>query len=223
MAVFVLNKYYRLSKAVPAYTAAILLDPSRRKQYLRKTWDLMEIRRIVDQVQEIWEEKYKKLPASDSQHQPPSKKGKERSKSSKSPFDAILDELDSPADPMIDDDFLSFIDAPPVTLHDHTPLQWWCQKERRTQYPRLHQMALDILSIPPMSDAPERTFSCARRTISWSRATLKPANVEMVETLSNWISHGFVSFDRELEELLQSMTGARLDSDSETSSSDEGD
>jgi hypothetical protein len=63
-------------------------------------------------------------------------------------------------------------------------------------------MALDILSIPLMSDAPERTFSCARRTISWSRAKLKPKNVEIVETLASWISQNFISFDQTSEELL---------------------
>ena len=217
MAVFVLNKYYRLSKAVPAYTAAVLLDPSRRKQHLRKIWDPPEIRQIISQVQTIWNTKYKNLPSLEHQPQPPNKKGKGRQDKTKSPLDEILDELDAPVDPMIDDHFLSFIDASPVALQGLSPLEWWCQKENRTRYPQLHKMALDILSIPPMSDAPERTFSCARRTISWSRAKLKPENVEMVETLASWISQGFVSFDQTLEELVQNMGGLDLDSDTDAS------
>lgn len=38
------------------------------------------------------------------------------------------------------------------------------------EYPRLHQMAgVDILSVPAMSDDPERVFSCTRRMISWEK------------------------------------------------------
>ena len=33
-------------------------------------------------------------------------------------------------------------------------------------------MAIDILSIPAMSDEPESVFSGARRTISWDRAQM---------------------------------------------------
>jgi hypothetical protein len=35
-----------------------------------------------------------------------------------------------------------------------------------------HNIALDILSIPAMSDEPERVFSGARRTISWENDIL---------------------------------------------------
>ena len=107
--------------------------------------------------------KYKNLPSSDVQ--PPSnKKGKQRQDKIKTPFDEILDELDAPVDPMVDDDFLSFINDSPVALHGLSPLQWWCQKENRTRHPRLHlQMALDMLSIPPMSDAPEERFRALQR------------------------------------------------------------
>jgi hypothetical protein len=41
-------------------------------------------------------------------------------------------------------------------------------------------MAIDILSIPAMSDEPERVFSGARRTISWERAQLS------AEKLKEW-------------------------------------
>src|SRR6267378_4874533 len=70
--------------------------PSRRKQYFRKT----EIRRVVSQVQIIWDTKYKNSPSSEHQPPPSNKKGKERQ--GKSPLDKILDELDAPVDPMID-------------------------------------------------------------------------------------------------------------------------
>ena len=46
-------------------------------------------------------------------------------------------------------------------------------------------MAIDILSMPAMSDEPERVFSGARRTISWERAQLNAAQVEKGECLKH--------------------------------------
>jgi hypothetical protein len=61
-----------------------------------------------------------------------------------------------------------------------TALQWWCQDQQRKRWPRLSCMAIDILSIPAMSDEPERVFSRSRRTISWERARLG------AECLKHW-------------------------------------
>jgi hypothetical protein len=47
-----------------------------------------------------------------------------------------------------------------------TALEWWCQDQQRQRWPRLSYMALDILSIPAMSDEAERVFSGARCTVS---------------------------------------------------------
>jgi hypothetical protein len=35
-------------------------------------------------------------------------------------------------------------------------------------------MAIDILSIPPISDEQERVFSEIRRTVSWDRGQIEP-------------------------------------------------
>jgi hypothetical protein len=51
-------------------------------------------------------------------------------------------------------------------------LQWWLDPHQRTRWPRLSALAIEILSIPPMSDEPERVFSDGRRTVSWDRASL---------------------------------------------------
>lgn len=60
------------------------------------------------------------------------------------------------------------------------------------EYPRLHQMALDVLSVPAMSDDPERVFSCTRRTISWDRARLSPGTVEGLQCLGNWVKNDLI-------------------------------
>jgi hAT family C-terminal dimerisation region len=116
------------------------------------------------------------------------------------------------------DDFQSFISAPQEELHGLAPVQWWCLDGQRSRYPKLQQMALDFLSVPPMSDAPERTFSGGRRTISWTRARLKPENVEMVETMANWVVNGLIPPDTGMKELLEEF--AEIESESDVDSSD---
>jgi len=212
MALFVLNKYYRLSQNLPACIAAVLLDPSKRKEYLKKSWDREEMNEAIGQAQTIWETEYKDLPIPDESQYRPRSLHKNKKLSPLSAFDEIRAELTVIS--QSEDDFLPFINAAPVNLYDQTPLQWWCLEAHRIRYPRLHRMALDILSIPPMSDAPERTFSCGRRTIAWSRAKLKSESIQMVETLSNLVSQGFISPNQGMRELLEAVCDVDIDLDS---------
>ena len=95
---------------------------------------------------------------------------------------------------LIEDEFDHFINASPVSLpQGTTALDWWLNPSNRTTYPCLYRMAVDILSIPPMSAEPERIFSGARRTISWQRMKLGPANIERIECLKSWIHTGLVA------------------------------
>jgi hypothetical protein len=54
-------------------------------------------------------------------------------------------------------------------------------------------MAIDILSIPPMSDKLERVFSGARRIVSWDRGQLEPETIEMRECLKHWKKSGILN------------------------------
>jgi hypothetical protein len=47
-------------------------------------------------------------------------------------------------------------------------------------------MAINILSINPMSAKSERVFSGYRRTLSWDRACLSADNLGYIECLKNW-------------------------------------
>lgn len=171
---------------------------------MTKTWEPGELRQAIGRAQGVWEKAYKDLSIpSESRLEPPQNPRRRVKECDPSPFDKIQAELNVESDPVIDNDFLSFINDSTTRLNTMKPIQWWCQEEQRTRYPRLHRMALDFLSIPPMSDAPETTLSCARRTIPWSRAKLKARNIEMVESLSNWISQGLVPPDQGMEECME--------------------
>ena len=54
-------------------------------------------------------------------------------------------------------------------------------------------MAINILSILPISDELERVFSGAHRTVSWERAQLEPETLEMTECLKHWKMSGILS------------------------------
>jgi hypothetical protein len=82
------------------------------------------------------------------------------------------------------DEFDRFISQAQSAVSD--AIAWWLEPTQQRDYPRLSQMAIDILSIPPMSAEAERVFSGARRTISWERAALGSVSVERGECLKSW-------------------------------------
>lgn len=53
-------------------------------------------------------------------------------------------------------------------------------------------MAIDILSIPAISNKPERVFSGARRTVSWERGQMDPETLEITECLKHWKKSGIL-------------------------------
>jgi hypothetical protein len=108
-------------------------------------------------------------------------------------FDRIAQDLAKIARPASQDEYDDYNTEAPFEIRT-TALSWWCQDQQRRRWPRLSNMAIDILSIPAMSDEPERVFSGARRTISWERAQLSAENIERLECLKNWHRTG-ISYD----------------------------
>jgi hypothetical protein len=61
--------------------------------------------------------------------------------------------------PQSQDEFDNYNGENPIMLdNDTTAIQWWSQSIQRGRYPQLSQLALEVLSIPGMSDKPERVF-----------------------------------------------------------------
>ena len=86
----------------------------------------------------------------------------------------------------IKDEFDWFINDPSIKLPNNTSaLDWWLNLFNYISYPSLYYMAIDILSIPPMSAKPERIFSSTQHTISWQRIKLKPVNIERIKCLKS--------------------------------------
>lgn len=69
--------------------------------------------------------------------------------------------------------------------------QYWWGKQK--EYPRLSRMALDLLSIPPMSAECERLFSVAGQMVSPQRSRLEASTIGVTQTLRSWVRNGLIS------------------------------
>jgi hypothetical protein len=179
------NKYYLKTDEVTAYGAALLLAPHRRKAYIDRNWKPAWRKPVVDAARKLWVKEYKDKYTAEE--------GEEATDRNYE-----LDEYDlwsrkQSSLNSIEDEFDHFINASPTNLPaDTTALDWWLNPSNRVAYPSLYRMAIDILSIPPMSAEPERIFSGARRTISWQRMRLGPVNIERSECLKSWVRGGII-------------------------------
>ncbi|EED11944.1 conserved hypothetical protein [Talaromyces stipitatus ATCC 10500] len=169
------NKYYSKSDDSPLYAAALILHPARRISWQKPA---------LQKVKKLWEEyrnnaPYPMIMRSYENDQP----------RDLDDFDRIAEDLDGFSRPASQDEFEDYNTESPRKICT-SALTWWCQDEQQKRWPRLSYIAIDILSIPAMSDEPERVFSGARHTISWERAQLSAENIERIECLKHWAKTG---------------------------------
>lgn len=191
---FVLSKYYALSDSAPAYSAAILLHPSKRRKYIKQNWPDEWRDTIKEPVEQLWAE-YKDLPIPEELEaavgfEAPSQAQRKRQKPP-GEYDRLVKSLDVTDLDGDSDEFERFVSGKPIKI-SCSPLAWWCREEQRIEYPRLSRMAINILSISPMSDEPERVFCGTRRTISWDRANLSDSSVERSQCIKHWKKNGHI-------------------------------
>ncbi|XP_051816727.1 E3 SUMO-protein ligase ZBED1-like [Acanthochromis polyacanthus] len=82
---------------------------------------------------------------------------------------------------VVEAEFCSYLLAPLIDGEDD-PLKWW--KEYKFNFPHLSKMARKYLCIPATSAASERLFSTGGNIVTCTRASLKPANVDMLVFLA---------------------------------------
>jgi hypothetical protein len=81
-------------------------------------------------------------------------------------------------------------------LQKDSPIPYWISK--RSIWPELTQIALDIYSVPPMSDEPERVFSDTGNLLSPKRRTMNGEGVEQMTCLRRWHRSGIVTLNQRL-------------------------
>lgn len=86
------------------------------------------------------------------------------------------------------------------------PIHYWINKKSR--YPRLSRMALDFLTIQPMSAECERLFSAAGKIVSGLRTDLDAEIIAICQVLRSWYRAGLI---KDLDPLLNSHVESRMD------------
>jgi hypothetical protein len=83
-----------------------------------------------------------------------------------------------------DDEYARYCASDIIPVSDS--LAWWLELTQQRTYPNLSQMAIDFLSIPAMSAAPERCFSATKETITDKRNKLGSEVIQAFECLKSW-------------------------------------
>jgi hypothetical protein len=187
----IFDKYYSKTDDSPLYAAALILHPNRRTKYIEANWKTKWVKPVLKKVKSLWESYREKAPA------PITSLFHERrsQKQELDAFDRIAQKLEKYTRPASEDEYQDYCAGEPYDIGKISALEWWCQDQQRKRWPRLSYMAIDILSIPAMSDEPERVFSGSRRTVSWDRAQLGAETLEKVECLKHWKRSGISEID----------------------------
>jgi hypothetical protein len=85
---------------------------------------------------------------------------------------------------MDDDEYEVYCREPVLMVSD--PLKWWLESAQRRRFPNLSLMAIDILSIAPMSTETERLFSKSKLTVTDQRGSMNIETLNLLECLRSW-------------------------------------
>ena len=191
----VARKYYDKIQESPVYYTAVALHPRWRWRWLKGKWAsqqdwITEARGIV---KDLWDNEYKKRPIPDSTtaYAPSRAKGVFLS-----PFDqyrntaCLSSPFDIDNDPPTDEYERWQLDTAKTDADVDDPLRYWYHK--RSDYPRLAQMAIEVLSVQPMSAECERLFSSGGLMVSPLRTRLEATTIGMAQTLRSWLKAGLI-------------------------------
>ena len=157
-------------------------------------------------VQDLWESEYKDLELDDSEINLPASK---RLKTSMNRFTAWRTQKRGLATGGLSVDESTLLPRSSVISQDLDEYEQWQRDinesdalvtdpyeywhRRQLQYPRLSRMALDMLTVPPMSAECERLFSTTGRMVTKSRNRLDASTIGLCQTLRSWLRAGLIS------------------------------
>lgn len=179
------EQYYALLDNSAAYIAAVILHPEYNMNYLEGQWENKPvwITKAKKLVKSLWTKEYKKMPVSEAispQKRPPVKE-LNYIQSYRAKGAAVAAARNKQH--VIADEFDRY--CAQDTVKTNRPIDWW-RTVGSLEYPTLTQMALDILSIPAMSDEPERIFSRLGLMITPRRNRLDVDVVQASTCLNSW-------------------------------------
>lgn len=193
-----LEEYYHRLDETPIYYSALALHPAYRWDYFEEQWDGHPewVAKAKEIVKDVWVTDYKPLEiVRSSDNQPIAKRQKiypnafeeHRQKSRvKHPGPWI------PRSTTLElDEYEMWVGNPQETdISIQDPIQYW--HDLRFKYPRLSRMALDFLTIQPMSAECERLFSAAGLMVTSQRNQLEARTIGICQVLRSWLRAGII-------------------------------
>ena len=129
--------------------------PHRRKAYIDRNWKPAQRKPVVNAARRLWVKEYKDKYIAREREEATDRNSELDKYNLWSRKQLSLN--------LIKDEFDYFVNASPTNLPaDTTTLNQWLNPRNRAAYPSLYRIAIDILSIPPMSAKPEHIFLGAR-------------------------------------------------------------
>jgi hAT family C-terminal dimerisation region len=185
-----LIKYEIKLEDSPYYLAARILDPECRTAFLKDKNNMkmsLEGEKKLYIVRKLWE-RFRDKASRPATHQTKSIDPIEQPIEQLSAFHkARRQHIEQQTCPQSQDEFDNYISESPIPLDSYTTsLQWWSHSLQCTRFSRLSQLAIEVLSIPGMSDKPERVFSGSRRRVPWDRTRTSQQTLEETECLKDW-------------------------------------
>ncbi|SCO88905.1 uncharacterized protein FRV6_13033 [Fusarium oxysporum] len=160
-----LDKYYNTLRDSPAYYAAVALHPSLRWDYFDEVWGQQHpgwVDEAKEIVQRLWDTEYRDLQiaVTSPEANPP-----------------LLKRMNISAG------WQASVSGSDKDVAD--PVEYWVLK--RSEYPRLSRMALDVMTVPAMSSECERLFSTTGLMVTPLRNRLDAGRIGLIQTLRSWL------------------------------------
>jgi hypothetical protein len=173
-----LDDYYNTLDATPVYVAAIVLHPAFKWRWFDTQWKskddwISEARKSMDRLWQLYRKSKVTL-----QSQVDTTIVVPRGFLNFSALETNPDDIDQMAAYLADP-------TPREPRCEQSPIAYWTS--RRTTWPELSLMALDIFAVPAMSDEPERMFSSAAGTLSSARRTMSDDTAESLIVMKSWL------------------------------------
>lgn len=186
-----LDSYYKKTDDNPIFRAAVVLHPRLKWRWFERYWDGKQdwLRDAKAAIEALWSE-YKDTTVADRHTAMPA-----------TPIDhGVTDEWSTADDDLRSVDQLqAYLSEPFAQVHAaQSPIPYWISK--RSIWPQLAQMALDVYSTPAMSDEPERIFSQGGNLLQPRRQRLTGDAVQEILCLRSWQENGIITLDRTLFE-----------------------
>jgi hypothetical protein len=189
-----LDKYYRLFDEISIYYTALASHPTYRWDWFEEVWqekpDWIERAKAI--VHDVWIGDYANFDIRVSSRE----SGNESSPTKRpwfyDPFaiNSRITQL-SRSIAVIGDEYEVWQrDREMCDGEVRDPLAYWAAKQDR--YPRLSRMAMDFLTIQPMSAECERAFSAAGKMVTPTRSSLDAVIIRICQVLRSWYRAGVI-------------------------------